>query len=118
LASSGNTGGKAIEVIRVLLSDDHTLFRSGVASLLREQTDIEVIGEAQNGEEALEKSKELMPDVILMDIYMPGMGGLEATRRIKETLPYVKPTKRPGKAPPGESGPGCNVCPAPWPDLS
>ena len=79
-----------METIRVLLVDDHPLFRSGVASLLRQQVDFEVGGEAQDGEEALEKAKELMPDVMLMDVYMPGMGGLEATRRIKELLPYVK----------------------------
>ncbi len=76
--------------IRILLTDDHALFRSGLAGLLRQQADFEVVGEAATGEEALEKARELVPDVILMDLYMPGMGGLEATRRIKKALPSVK----------------------------
>ncbi len=79
-----------MDAMRVLLVDDHALFRSGVAGLLRQQADFEVVGEAEDGAEALEKAKELMPDLILMDVYMPGMGGLEATRRIKEALPYVR----------------------------
>lgn len=54
------------------------------------QPDFDVVGEAQDGEEALAKAKEVMPDIILMDVYMPGMDGLEATWLIKETLPYVK----------------------------
>lgn len=76
--------------IRILLTDDHALFRSGLAGLLRQQADFVVVGEAANGEEALEKARELVPDVILMDLYMPGMGGLEATRRIKGALSSVK----------------------------
>jgi len=79
-----------MEPMRILLADDHTLFRSGLASLLSLQEDFEVVAEARNGEEALEKASELMPDVILMDIYMPVCTGLEATRRIKEVLPYTK----------------------------
>lgn len=79
-----------MEAIRVLLVDDHALFRKGLASMLRDQPDFEVVAEAQDGEEALAKAKELMPDVILMDIYMPGGTGLEATQRIKEALPYVR----------------------------
>lgn len=79
-----------METIRVLLADDHTLFRKGVATLLASQTDFEVVGEAINGYEALQKAREIMPDLILMDIWMPECDGLEATRRIKEEMPYVK----------------------------
>ncbi len=79
-----------MEPIRVLLVDDHALFCAGVAGLLGAQVDLEVVGEAGDGEEALAKAKELMPDVILMDLFMPGMSGLEATRRISEAFPYVK----------------------------
>lgn len=79
-----------MEPIRVLLVDDHALFCAGVAGLLCKEADLEVVGEAAGGEEALAKAKELMPDVILMDLYMPGMSGLEATRRISEAFPYVK----------------------------
>lgn len=76
--------------IRVLLVDDHALFRKGIASILAGERGFEVVGEAGDGLEALERARELMPDVILMDIFMPGANGLEATRRIKEALPYVK----------------------------
>lgn len=76
--------------ISVLLVDDHTLFREGLISLLRGRNDIVIVGEASDGREALEKAHELMPDLILMDIRMPTMGGLEATRLIKRELPYVK----------------------------
>lgn len=79
-----------MEPIKVLLVDDHALFRKGVASALASHTDIQVVGEASNGEEALAKARELMPDVILMDISMPGGDGLAATRRIKAEIPYAK----------------------------
>jgi len=76
--------------IRVLIVDDHTLVRDGIRALLSLVADIEVVGEAANGREGLEKVAELAPDVVLMDLSMPIMGGLEATRRIRREFPKVR----------------------------
>ena len=76
--------------IRVLVVDDHTLVRDGIRALLQLVADVEVVGEATNGKEALEKVEELTPDVVLMDLAMPIMGGLEATRRIRRQFPGTK----------------------------
>ena len=72
------------EIIRILLVDDHLVLRAGLKALLDAETDMRVVGEASTGEEALEKAKNLKPDVVVMDLSMPGMGGLEATRKISE----------------------------------
>jgi DNA-binding NarL/FixJ family response regulator len=79
-----------MSAIRVLLADDHVLFRRGIAGLLAGQDDSEVIGEAADGREALDMAREQMPDIILMDLAMPLMTGLEATRLIKSEFPYVR----------------------------
>ena len=76
--------------LRVLIADDHTIVRSGVRLLLEAEPDFMVVGEALNGEEALAMAKSLQPDVILMDIAMPGVDGLEATRQIKARWPDIK----------------------------
>jgi len=76
--------------IRVLIADDHVIVREGLRTLLEAQPDIEVVGEATSGEEAVSKAKAIKPDIVLMDISMPGMNGLEATRQIREHSPEVK----------------------------
>ena len=79
-----------MEPLRVLIADDHPLFRDGMRSLLSTQPDIEVAGEATTGEEAIRLADELEPDVVLMDIKMPGTGGIEATRRILDDNPRIR----------------------------
>ncbi len=73
--------------IRVLIADDHALVRDGIKALLTLTPDIEVIGEATDGRQAIDRCRELKPDVVLMDIAMPGLGGLEATMEIKHAAP-------------------------------
>ncbi len=73
--------------IRVLLADDHALVREGTRRLLETENDVEVVAEAASGEEAVEATKRLHPDIAIMDIAMPGMGGIEATRAIKVSCP-------------------------------
>lgn len=78
-----------MEPIRLLIADDHTFYREGVRAMLREVAETEVIGEATTGDEAVERALTLQPDVILMDIKMPGLSGIEATRRILHTSPHI-----------------------------
>jgi two-component system nitrate/nitrite response regulator NarL len=75
---------------RILIVDNHALIREGVASLLAAQPDLAVAGQAVSGPQAIEMAQALKPDLILMDLKMPGMGGLEATQRILEVLPHCK----------------------------
>ncbi|MBK5970296.1 MULTISPECIES: response regulator [Thiorhodovibrio] len=82
--------GVAVPSLRVLLVDDHPMVRNGLAALLNDQPDIEVVGEAASGEEALIDVARLQPDLVIMDSSMPGMGGIEATHRISQRWPEVR----------------------------
>ncbi len=79
-----------MEPLRVLIADDHPLFRHGLSALLGASPDFEVAGEATTGEEVIELAANLQPDVILMDIQMPGVNGIEATRHILHTSPHIR----------------------------
>jgi len=78
------------EVIRVMIVDDHPVVRKGLASFLSHEQDLEVVGLAESGEQALEMAATVHPDVVLMDLSMPGMGGIEATRRLVESAPGTR----------------------------
>src|ERR687893_2629297 len=75
--------------IRVLIADDHPLYREGMRGRLDRAADVEVVGEAANGDEAVRMTRELEPDVVLMDIKMPGMSGIEATREVLRARPQT-----------------------------
>ena len=79
-----------MDPIRILIVDDHELARQAMRLIVSADSAFEIVGEAANGQEALTLTEKWMPDLILMDISMPGMGGLEATKQIKERFPYVK----------------------------
>ena len=76
--------------IRILLAEDHTIVRQGLFALLKSEPDFEVVGEASDGFEAIEMAKKLLPDVVLMDIAMKNLNGIEATRKIKKLFPTMK----------------------------
>ena len=77
-------------MINVLLVDDHALVRTGVRRMLETAPDIDIVGEASSGEDALRLVREYTPDVVLMDVNMPGIGGIEATRKMHRSMPGLK----------------------------
>lgn len=79
-----------VEMIKVMLVDDHDLVRTGIKRLLEDHPNIKIVGEATSGEQALDQVSENDPDVVLMDINMPGIGGLEATRKLLQRKPMLK----------------------------
>jgi DNA-binding NarL/FixJ family response regulator len=79
----------SVETVRLLIADDHPHFREGLRALLLSASDMEVVGEARDGEEAIRLAARLQPDVILMDLGMPKVNGIEATRRILHTSPHI-----------------------------
>ena len=78
------------EPLRILIADDHDLFRNGVAAVLSQHSDLQIVAQAANGLEAVDRARQTMPDLILMDLTMPKMSGLEAIQMIKSEMPHVK----------------------------
>lgn len=76
--------------IKILIAEDHGVMRAGLRALLEDEAGIEIIGEAENGEEVLHLASEFSPDIVLMDVGMPEMGGIEATRRLKSLYPQIQ----------------------------
>ena len=79
-----------MDKLKILIADDHALLRDGIKALVSIEPDMEIVGEAENGRVAIEKAKQLQPDVVLMDISMPEMNGAHATRRLKQLYPSMK----------------------------
>ncbi|MGH2727994.1 MAG: response regulator [Actinomycetota bacterium] len=88
--ATGTQQPDAGDTIRVLIVDDHALFRRGLQMVLEQEADIDVVGEAGDGAEAIDKAIDTVPDVVLMDVRMPRRGGIEATTKIKESVPSAK----------------------------
>jgi DNA-binding NarL/FixJ family response regulator len=89
--TEGSPGaGADVDPIRVLIADDHALFRLGLELVLKEEPDIELVGQASDGAEAVRMAGEALPDVVLMDIRMPKITGIEAARRVKGVAPSAK----------------------------
>ena len=80
----------AMKRIRILLADDHAVVRQGFKMILGAQADMEIVGEAGNGREAVELAEELRPDIVVMDVAMPELNGIEATRRLAASLPHTR----------------------------
>jgi two-component system NarL family response regulator len=88
--ADGEVAGKRLEPIRVLIADDHALFRRGLEMVLEEEDDIDLVGQASDGTEAVSVAGESLPDIVLMDIRMPKISGIEACRAIKDLAPSAK----------------------------
>lgn len=86
-AYTGSKGSRAMGNIRILLADDHVVVRQGTRQLLEHEPDFEIVGEAGDGEEAVRLTSQLKPDVVIMDVAMPKLSGIEATKKIKAILP-------------------------------
>lgn len=76
--------------IKILLAEDHAIVREGLCAMIEKESDMEVVGEAQDGLEAVQQAQELAPDIVIMDVSMPGMNGIVATRQIKATMSNIK----------------------------
>ena len=87
---AGPVGALQVEPIRVLVVDDHALFRRGLQMVLEQEPDIEVVGEASDGSEAVQKASDTLPDIVLMDVRMPRGSGIEACMAIKEVVPTTR----------------------------
>jgi DNA-binding NarL/FixJ family response regulator len=79
-----------MQKIRILIVDDSSVVREGLCSIIKTQSDLDIVGQAIDGLDAIDQASELHPNIILMDAQMPGTGGVEATRRIKELFPEIK----------------------------
>jgi DNA-binding NarL/FixJ family response regulator len=90
LTAKGKDQTEQGDTLRVMVVDDHALFRRGLEMVLSQEPDIELVGEASDGAEAIQRATELMPDVVLMDVRMPRRSGIEAAGEIKDLLPHVK----------------------------
>ena len=90
MRSGDNGAGRLTEPVRVVIADDHALYRRGLQAVVLLEEDIEIVGEASNGDEAVDRTVELLPDIVLMDVRMPHTSGIEACQRIKELVPSTR----------------------------